>query len=64
MQRDAEANAEAERTRAPDFKTTVTAKPFKFSSPLPSFFDRQAAMTEKRNMTFDERYEALQALQG
>jgi hypothetical protein len=35
---------------------------YKFAKPLPDFFTRQASAVERRNMTFDERYDALKDL--
>lgn len=42
--------------------TQAANRRFKFSTPLPPFYERQMAMLEKRNMTFDERFEALKGL--
>lgn len=65
LQKEAEAHAESERTRPVEFKAPESkGKAFKFSKPLPPFFDRQQAMMERRTMTFDDRLEELKALQG
>jgi rubredoxin len=55
--------AAAEAARAERDRKLPAGKPamskYKFSKPLPDFFSRQAAMLERRNMTFEERLDAL-----
>jgi hypothetical protein len=53
---DAIRNKAAEKNQAPK------AKEYAFRAPLPDFYARQAAALEKKNATFEERYEMLQAL--
>lgn len=50
------------KTAPTGFNTHRKAKPYKFSAPLPPFFDRQMAMMENKNASFEERLEMLKDL--
>lgn len=57
--RDELAEAEARKAAEKVVAEVVKAKPYKFSRPLPAFWDRQMAALERRNMTFEERMEEM-----
>ena len=52
--READAAAKAA-DRSVSMVKALKARPYKFSQPLPSFFERQAAAAARGSLTFEER---------